>query len=75
MLAGVALADEEGVDALSIEAYPYAIAHVQQHLDGDTAPSFEMVLDLILDGLAQLDADRPRDHSLREWIPPPRPLR
>ncbi len=37
-------------------AYPHMAAHVRQHLDGDTARSFELVLDLILDGLVRLDA-------------------
>lgn len=36
------------------------IAHVQQHLDGDTGASFELVLDLILDGLVRLAEDRAR---------------
>lgn len=35
--------------------HPHTVAHVQQHLDGDTASSFELVLDLILDGLTRLD--------------------
>jgi hypothetical protein len=35
--------------------YPYMVAHVRQHLEGDTASSFELVLDLILDGLVRLD--------------------
>jgi AcrR family transcriptional regulator len=42
------------VDALAPEDFPHTITHVHQHLDGDTAPSFELVLDLILDGLARL---------------------
>lgn len=43
---------------LSDNEHPYTIAHVHQHLDGDTASSFELVLDLILDGLARrVDAD------------------
>jgi AcrR family transcriptional regulator len=40
---------------LSEAETPYMIAHVQQHLDGDTSSSFELVLDLILDGLVRLD--------------------
>ena len=43
------------MDGLSEDEAPYTITHVRQHLDGDTASSFELVLDLILDGLAQLD--------------------
>jgi AcrR family transcriptional regulator len=34
-------------------AHPRVLRHVHQHLEGDTAPSFELVLDLILDGLAR----------------------
>jgi AcrR family transcriptional regulator len=41
------------IDGLSAEEFPHTIAHVRQHLDGDTAPSFELVLDLLLDGLAR----------------------
>ncbi len=41
------------IDGLSAEEFPHTIAHVHQHLDGDTAPSFELVLDLLLDGLAR----------------------
>lgn len=35
--------------------FPRMAAHVQQHLDGDTSRTFELVLDLILDGLVRLD--------------------
>ncbi len=41
------------MDGLSTDAFPHTITHIQQHLDGDTARSFELVLDLILDGLAR----------------------
>lgn len=34
--------------------HPHTVTHVQQHLDGDTASSFELVLDLVLDGLTRL---------------------
>ncbi len=37
--------------------HPHTVAHVQQHIDGDTGSSFELVLDLILDGLAGLPED------------------
>ncbi len=40
------------LDGIDRELHPHTAAHVQQHLDGDTASSFEIVLDLILDGLA-----------------------
>ena len=47
----------EFVESLDTDRHAHSIAHVQQHLDGDTSPSFELVLDLILDGLERL-ADR-----------------
>ncbi len=46
------------IDGLSPDEHPFTITHVQQHLDGDTESSFELVLDLILDGLVRLDAAR-----------------
>lgn len=55
--------DGDGVDTraqdflarLSEQSTPYMIAHVHEHLAGETSSSFELVLDLILDGLARLD--------------------
>lgn len=44
---------------LSTAEFPHTITHVQQHLDGDTASSFELVLDLILEGLAHHGRERP----------------
>jgi AcrR family transcriptional regulator len=41
------------MEGLSADEFPHTIAHVQQHIDGDTASSFELVLDLLLDGLAR----------------------
>ncbi len=41
--------------ALSAETHPHMINHVQQHLDGHEGSSFDVVLDLILDGLVRLD--------------------
>ena len=38
--------------------FPHMVGHVRQHLEGDTASSFELVLDLILDGLVRLDGSR-----------------
>lgn len=35
---------------------PRMVAHVHQHLEGEVDGSFELVLDLILDGLVRLDA-------------------
>ena len=42
------------IEGISADENPHTITHVQQHLDGDTASSFELVLDLILDGLTRL---------------------
>ncbi|MEL7207478.1 MAG: TetR/AcrR family transcriptional regulator C-terminal domain-containing protein [Actinomycetota bacterium] len=58
--------DDTAVDArareylagLSSERHAHTIAHVHQHLAGDTSSSFELVLDLILDGLVRLDEER-----------------
>lgn len=36
------------------EAHPHTIAHIHEHLNGATASSFELVLDLIIDGLVEL---------------------
>jgi hypothetical protein len=41
------------LEGISPDEFPYTVTHVRQHLDGDTASSFETVLDLILDGLAR----------------------
>jgi AcrR family transcriptional regulator len=43
------------LEGISVEEHPHTITHVQQHLDGDTASSFELVLELILDGLTRLE--------------------
>lgn len=48
----------EFLAGLSDDTHPHMVAHVQQHLDGNTASSFEIVLDLILDGLVRLDQGR-----------------
>lgn len=45
---------ERFLATVSTGAHPHTIAHVHQHLDGETASSFELVLDLILDGLVRL---------------------
>lgn len=52
---GLNAAAEEYLTDLSADTHPHTIAHVHQHLDGDTASSFELVLDLILDGLVRLN--------------------
>jgi AcrR family transcriptional regulator len=49
---------EQYLADISNGKYPYMVAHVRQHLEGDTASSFELVLDLILDGLVRMDAAR-----------------
>ncbi|MCB0998095.1 MAG: TetR/AcrR family transcriptional regulator [Ilumatobacteraceae bacterium] len=49
---------DQFLSTVSPDTHPLTVAHVHQHLDGDTGSSFELVLDLILDGLATL----PRDH-------------
>jgi len=46
----------EFLAGISESEHPHMVAHVRQHLDGDTSSSFELVLDLILDGLVRLDA-------------------
>ena len=42
------------VESLDAERHRHSIAHVHQHLEGDTGSSFELVLDLILDGLVRV---------------------
>lgn len=39
---------------LSEQEHPYMIAHVHEHLAGHDGESFELVLDLILDGLVRI---------------------
>lgn len=41
--------------ALSEGDHPHMVNHVQQHRDGETGSSFELVLDFILDGLRRLN--------------------
>jgi len=48
----------EFLDGISEVEHPHMVAHVRQHLAGDTSSSFELVLDLILDGLVRLDTER-----------------
>lgn len=50
-----------GVDATR---FPYMVAHVEQHLAGDTGSSFELVLDLILDGLTRIDQHATSDRAV-----------
>ncbi len=42
---------EEFLAGMSEERNPHMVAHVRQHLAGDSSSSFQFVLDLILDGL------------------------
>ncbi len=48
----------EFLAGISETDHPHMVAHVRQHLAGDTSSSFELVLDLILDGLVRLDSER-----------------
>jgi len=48
----------EFLSGISETDHPHMVAHVHQHLAGDTSSSFELVLDLILDGLVSLDGGR-----------------
>ncbi len=50
---------EDFLAGISWKTHPYMVAHVNQHLSGNSASSFELVLDLILDGLVRLDVARP----------------
>ncbi len=43
------------LDSFDAAEFPHTVEHVHQHLRGETGPSFELVLDLILDGLVRLD--------------------
>lgn len=45
---------EQFVAGLDPERHAHTLRHVYQHLEGDTASSFELVLDLIIDGLVRL---------------------
>ncbi|MEM9466790.1 MAG: TetR/AcrR family transcriptional regulator [Actinomycetota bacterium] len=48
------------MESLDPVGHRHSIVHIEQHLAGDTGSSFELVLDLILDGLVRL-ADRSAD--------------
>lgn len=48
----------EYLSGISAEEFPYMVAHVHQHLEGHASSSFELVLNLILDGLVRMSADR-----------------
>jgi hypothetical protein len=48
----------EFLAGLDADRFPHTIHHVHEHLEGRTSSSFELVLDLILDGLVRLDAAR-----------------
>lgn len=48
-------AAHEFLSTVSSLTHPHTVHHVHQHLDGNTGSSFELVLDLILDGLERLD--------------------
>lgn len=55
---GLNEAAQDFLTTVSGESHPHTVAHVNQHLNGDSASSFELVLDLILDGLVRLQAQR-----------------
>jgi len=44
------------LDATPVEQFPHTVAHVHEHINGESGSSFELVLDLILDGLSRLSA-------------------
>lgn len=48
------------LDATPVDQFPHTVAHVHEHANGNTGSSFELVLDLILDGLRRLSDDPPR---------------
>ena len=59
---GMAMDDDEAdvkvqqyLEQIDQGDFPHMVAHVHQHLAGETGSSFEIVLDLILDGLVRLD--------------------
>jgi hypothetical protein len=43
------------LEGLSAEEHPHMIAHVEEHVAGHDGDSFELVLDLILDGLVRVN--------------------
>lgn len=67
MTAGIEAQDADDLDDiaqgfmadLDPEHFAHTIAHVQQHLNGETSSSFEFVLDLILDGLVRVGSQSP----------------
>jgi AcrR family transcriptional regulator len=57
---GMSMGDDPATTARDFQQaiaadFPLMAAHIQQHLDGDTSRTFELVLDLILEGLVRLD--------------------
>lgn len=48
---------DEYLGSLSADTHPHSIAHIHQHIDGESGRSFEFVLDLILDGLQRVNSD------------------
>ncbi len=67
MTAGIEAQDVDEIDdiaqgfmaGLDPDHFAHTIAHVQQHLNGETSSSFEFVLDLILDGLVRVGSRSP----------------
>lgn len=54
------LSVEEYLGEVSADTHPRTVAHVLRHIQNPPAPSFDLVLDLLLDGLVGLDRTRRR---------------
>lgn len=60
MLANVSMPDHEEAEqilpdvmaAIDAERHAHVLAHIDQHLNGDSGPSFEFVLDVLIEGIA-----------------------
>lgn len=55
---------DEFLAATSVDTHPLTVAHVHQHLRGDTSSSFVVVLDIILDGLVRLGRESQQDPAV-----------
>lgn len=40
------------MDVLDPERHVHVLEHIEQHANGDSGPSFELVLDLLIDGIS-----------------------
>lgn len=43
---------QEVMDVLDPERHAHVLEHIEQHANGDSGPSFELVLDLLIDGIS-----------------------